>query len=99
MTRVSALPLNASIVLIGGAFLNAASWATRKGMVSVIISFTRSVSCHAMAPNRSLNSLKMLESRSSSGTGTWPPPIGGTGAISAFSSGSRICCTARFSTR
>ena len=67
---------------------------TRKGMVSVIISFTRSVSCHAMAPNRSLNSLKMLESRSSSsfGSGTWPPPRGGTGSISAFSSGSRICC-------
>ena len=64
----------------------------RKGMVSVIISFTRSVSCHAMAPNRSLNSLKMLESRSSSGSGTWPPPRGGTGSISAFSSGSRICC-------
>jgi len=61
------------------AFLNAVSRATREGISSVTRRCMRSLSSHAMSPNRSLNWLMMFESRSSSGSGRWPPPLVGTG--------------------
>ena len=60
---------------------------------------TRSASVHGMLPNWSLKVLRMFESRSSSGSGLRPPPVVGTGSISASASGSWICIAACFSTR
>ena len=81
------------------ALLKAVSAATRAGMVSVISCPTRSASCQAVSPKWSLKVLRMLDSRSSSGSGRCPPPAVGTGSISASESASRICPICFFSTR
>jgi hypothetical protein len=59
---------------------------------------TRSVSSNSV-PKLSLKDLRMLLSRSSSGSGLRPPPSVGTGAISASVSASAIFISAFFSTR
>ena len=45
----------------------------------------RSPSVQGMLPNWSLKLLRMFESRSSSASGLWPPPLVGNGSISALS--------------
>ena len=81
------------------AFWYALSPATFAGSSSETTFLILSGSFHSMLPNRSLNSLMMLESRSISGSGFWPPPLVDTGSISASSSESWISRTACFSTR
>ena len=81
------------------ALRNFSSFATCEGIVSVIISRTRSSSSHAMSPKCSLKMRMMFDSRSISGSGGPPPLAVGTGSISASSSGSRMRCAACFSTR
>ena len=60
------------------ALRNAVSAATRAGMVSVMSRETRSASSQRMSPKCSLKVPRMLESRSRSASGRWPPAeVGG----------------------
>ncbi len=77
---IRALPLSPCFL----AFWYALSAATLAGISSVISLWTRSASVQGTLPNWSLNAFKMFDSRSSSGSDLCPPPLVGTGSISAF---------------